>query len=301
MRKNRRMLGAIALLLTGCGVFAGGAAREPIPASAVQEDQARCETIAGAHAEFWSVHDRDLFDEVYTEDIVHDDGEPPIVGAEDVSSMASNVLMFFPRLQARPRSLYIAGADCLGVYEYFPLSLSGYDFTEEDPLIEIDLLRARDGRIYYWALFEDHPTIEKQYPDEEVLQFLQAERNLLDNYAEAWSSGEIDQIADLYSSDATREDLTFGEQQNGNEEIRSWAGAFFKQYRGATWELETPFGGELSTGQVAGGTYSIRLEGKNSESCAIEAAVLLWRSGEEITKESIFYDADSLIECGWAN
>ncbi len=61
-----------------------------------------------------------------------------------------------------------------------------------------------------------------------------------------------------------------------------------------------PFSGDLSGIQVAGGTYLLRLEQKNSEPCFIEAAVLLWKSGQEISKESIFYDVDSLIECGWA-
>lgn len=300
MKINRFLFGVIALLSTDCGVFAGGTQRKPIPASTVLEDQASCETIARAHAEFWSAHDTDLFDEVYTEDVVHDDGEDPIVGAEDVSSMASNVLMFFPRLQTRATSLYTAGEECLGVYEYFPVSLSGYDFTEEDPLIEIDLLRARGDKINYWGLFEDHPTIEKQYPDEEVVYFLLDERNLLDSYAAAWSSGETDQVADLYASGATREDVTFAERQDGIEEIRSFARSFFKQYPAVQWNLETPFSGDISSGQVAGGTYTIRLEADSSEPCAIEAAVLLWRSGQEISRESIFYDADSLIDCGWA-
>jgi hypothetical protein len=300
MKKYRFLLGVIALLLTGCGLISGGTQIEPISASAVLEDQARCETISQAHAEFWSAHDLDLFEEVYTEDIIHDDGEDPITGAEDVSSMASNVLMFFPRLQTRARSLYSAGEECLGVYEYFPLSLGGYDFTEEDPLIEIDLLRTRDSKIYYWALFEDHPTIEKQSPDEEGIQWIQESRNLLDSYAEAWSSGEVDRVADLYASGATREDLTFGERQEGGEEIRSFAGAYFKQYPALSWELETPFSGALSDGQVTGGTFSIQFDGKKSEACVIKAAVLLWRSDQEILKESIFYDADSLFECGWA-
>jgi ketosteroid isomerase-like protein len=300
MKTHRLLLGVIAVMVTGCGVFAGGIQREPIPASATLEDQARCETIARAHTEFWSAHDTDLFDEVYTEDVVHDDGEDPIVGADDVSSMANNVLMFFPKLQTRARRLYTAGGECLGVYEYFPLNLGGYDFTEDDPLIEIDLLRARDDRIFYWALFEDHPTIEKQNPDEEAMQYLKDERDLLDSYAAAWSSGEMDQVADLYASGATREDVTFGERQDGIKEIRSFSRSFFKQYPAVQWDLETPFSGDISSGQVAGGTYTIRLEGKSSESCAIEAAVLLWRSGQEILKESIFYDADSLIECGWA-
>ena len=300
MKKHRFLLGIIAVMMTGCGVFAGGTQREPLPASAVLEDQARCETIARAHAEFWSAHDMDLFVEVYTEDVVHDDGEDPIVGADDVSSMASNVLMLFPRLQTRARRLYTAGGECLGVYEYFPLNLGGYDFTEDDPLIEIDLLRAREDRIFYWELFEDHPTIEKQYPDEEAMQYLKGERDLLDSYAAAWSSGEMDQVANLYGSGATREDVTFGEQQDGIEEIRSFARAFFKQYPSVQWDLETPFSGDISSGQVAGSTYRIRIEEKNSEACVIEAAVLLWRSDDGITKESIFYEADSLIECGWA-
>ena len=300
MKKKRVLIGVIALLLAGCGIFDGGTGREPISASTVLEDQTSCEMIAQAHANFWSVHEIDLFDEVYTEDVVHDDGEDPIVGAEDVSSMASNVLMFFPRLQTRVRRLYTAGGECLGVYEYFPLNLGGYDFREDDPLIEIDLLRARDDRIFYWALFEDHPTIEKQNPDEEAMQYLKDERDLLDSYAVAWSSGEMGQVADLYASGATREDVTFGERQDGIEEIRSFARIFFKQYPAVQWDLETPFSGDISSGQVAGGTYTIRLKGKSSESCAIEAAVLLWRSGQEISNESIFYDADSLIECGWA-
>ncbi|MGD8850106.1 MAG: hypothetical protein PVF18_10310 [Anaerolineales bacterium] len=300
MKKNRWLLGVITLLLTGCGISAGGVQRGPIPASAVLEDQAHCELISRAHAEFWSAHDMDLFDEVYTEDIIHDDGDTPIVGAEDVSSMASNVLMFFPRLQTRARSLYIAGGECLGVYEYFPLNLGGYVFSEEDPLIEVDLLRARGDLIYYWGLFEDHPTIEKQSPDEEDIQQIEADRNLLDTYAEAWSSGEIDQVVNLYANGATREDLMFGERQEGGEEIRSFARAFFKQYPAVTWELETPFSGELSGTQVAGGTFRIQVDEKNSESCAVEAAVLLWTSDEGITEESIFYNADSLIGCSWA-
>ncbi len=284
----------IVLLLTGCGPQ-----REPISASIIQESDAHCDRISSAHADFWSSHDTDLFGEVYTEDIIHDDSGT-IEGAGDVSGMASTVFLFFPGLQTRATSLFIAGEECLGVYEYFPLELGGYEFTEEDPLIEIDLLRPREDRIFYWGLFESHETIKKQFLDNEGYQRLEADRRLLEAYAEAWSSTEIDRIAELYTSEAARKDLTFAEQQSGIDEIRSFAGSFFKLNPGIAWELQMPFSGDLSGMQVAGGTFLINTEKENSGDCVIEAAVLLWKSGQEILEEAIFYNANSLIACGWA-
>jgi hypothetical protein len=300
MLTRRSLYLVLVFCLSGCGMRNGEVQREPISASVVQEREAQCEEMASAHAEFWTSHDMDTFDQVYTEDIVHDDGDTYIEGAEEVSSMADTVFMFFPRLQTRLRSLYIAGEDCLGVYEYFPLELGGYAFTPEDPLIEIDMFRLRGDWISYWALFENHETIEKQYSDTEVLQRLEQDRMLLERFAQAWSSNKVGDVVDLYAEGATREDLTFAEMNSGRQEIRSAARTYFKLFPEVDWELQMPFLGYHSGLNVAGGIFAIQIGEQSSQACTIEAAVLLSQSDEEIVKESIYYDTDSLLECGWA-
>lgn len=300
MAKNRFWILGVVLILTGCGRQNAGIPKDPIAASTLQQIEAKCEQLASAHAEFWTSHDMDMFEGVYTEDIVHDDGETFIQGAEDVSSMANTVFMFFPGLQATLQDLYVGGEECLGIYDYFPLQLGGTEFTAEEPLIEIDLLRPQGNRIAYWGLFEDHATIEKEYSNADVDQWLEHDRELLERYAEAWSSDDPAQVAALYASDASRQDLMSGDMQSGSGEIRSWARTFFQQFPDARWQLVMPFSGNLSGMPVTGGTYTLRVENQDPETCTIEAAVLLGNSGSEIVKETVFYDAASLVECGWA-
>ncbi|MFN2148367.1 MAG: nuclear transport factor 2 family protein [Anaerolineales bacterium] len=300
MPKYQLSILIITLCLTACGISDSGNPWEPASAPAVRESGARCEKIAAAHAEFWTAHGIERFEGVYTQDIIHDDGGTLLEGAEDVSSMAGTVFMIFPQMQVQTKSLYVADTECLGVFAYFPLKLGGYEFTADDPLIEIDLLRTRDERIAYWGLFESHDTQEKKFIDAEGFQQLEEDRSLLESYAEAWSTKDAQSVVDLYAGEAIREDLTFGERQSGREQIRIYGRAFFKRFPLINWDLRMPFSNDLSGVHVAGGTFTIQSEDKDAQTCTIEAAVLLWTSGEKIVKESVFYTANSLVACGWA-
>jgi len=49
-----------------------------------------------------------------------------------------------------------------------------------------------------------------------------------------------------------------------------------------------------------GGVYAIHVSDKAGQPCDVSAIILLDTSQDKITNEWLFYNADSLIACGWA-
>jgi len=306
MRKEMVIMRRIALLallvvaVASCRAERAVAPRKPAPAAEVERTAAAFEAVTSAMVEAWNSGDVEVVRAIYTDDIVHHDetSYAHIVGIEEFADMASTAMALFPSVQIRVAESFIGSEDSLAVYEYWNVTL-GYVFTQDDPLVDVDLLETRGDRISYWTVFYGLDTLEKA-AGLATPERLDEARSLLSSYGSAWSSGKPQMVGDLYARDAVREDTIFGERAEGREAITSFAESFFAWYPGAQWNLLLPFGDGRGDAPVTGGVYAIRVSGPGDQPCEVHAAVLLKTSDGEIVHEALYYGADSLISCGWA-
>ena len=291
------LLALLVVAPASCGVERAVAPREPAPAAEVERTAAAFEAITSAVVEAWTSGDVDAVRELYTDDIVHHDQtfSAHIVGIDSVGYMASSFMNQFAGMQSRVAESFIGLEDCLAVSELWNIRL-GHEFTQDDPLVGVDLYETRGDRISYWTLFYGLDTLEK-VPGSATTERLDGARSLLSSYGSAWSSGKPQMVGDLYARDAVREDTIFGERAEGREAITSFAESFFAWYPGAQWNLLLPFG--EGRGDATGGVYAIRVSGPGDQPCEVHAAVLFETSEDQIVHEALYYGADSLISCGW--
>ncbi len=294
------LLALLVVSVASCGEERVVTPRELASATEVERIAADSETIISVGVEAWNSGVAETIRAVYTDDIVHHDDTSGmhIVGIEDVAEMATTVMLFFPSYQNRVTDWYIGSEDILAVYEIWNLGLGGYEFTEDDPLVEVDLLETRGDRISYWTLFHGLDSLEKR--SKATPERTEEARAILSSHGSAWSSGNPRIVGDLYTSNAIREDTLFGERLEGPEHIRSFAESFFAWYPGAQWNLRLPFGDGQGESPVTGGTYVISVSGPGGQSCEVHAAVLLKTFEDQIVHEALYYEPESLIRCGWA-
>jgi ketosteroid isomerase-like protein len=119
-------------------------------------------------------------------------------------------------------------------------------------------------------------------------------------YETAWSSGDSNAVASLYSPDAIRHDPLFGGDQNGPSAIKDFAAKFFSWYPSVRLERLYSFGMVSGNPIKTGGVYAIHATDQAGRPCDVQAIVQLDAPEDKITNESVYYKADSLIACGWA-
>ncbi|HEY9121755.1 MAG TPA: nuclear transport factor 2 family protein [Brevefilum sp.] len=258
-----------------------------------------CSELYHAHIDAWNSRDVENLKVIYTEDIVHFDGEPLFVGIDEVSGMAEDMWQFFPEWEMKVGSTYISKEACLGEW----INWNVFSFSEEDPGIEFDLLNYQDDKVHYWRAFYDKKFLDifshGDYIDE----------NLLKNFASAWSSDDPTKIVEIYSDDALIIDTLFDISLDGNTAISEYADAYIRQFPGVKWDLVYSFAEDYSEYSSntenpfhpQGGVFSITLQILDNDPCEIKAVVLLTPDNEnKITEQSIYYDADSIVRCGLA-
>jgi steroid delta-isomerase-like uncharacterized protein len=74
--------------------------------------------------------------------------------------------------------------------------------------------------------------------------------NALDQWASAWSSGDVDTLLSLFTDDVYYEDVTFGAVNQGKDALRGFANAALGAFPGMTFELTSRFAS--SDGKWAG-------------------------------------------------
>ena len=122
---------------------------QPAPAAEVESTAAAFEEVTNAVVEAWSLGDVDAVREIYTDDIVHHDTSfgAHIVGIDDVADMASGFMTAFDGMQSRIVDSYVGLEDSLDVWEMWNIRLGFHEFTQGDPLVEVDLLETRGDRV----------------------------------------------------------------------------------------------------------------------------------------------------------
>jgi hypothetical protein len=258
-----------------------------------------CEELYAQQIAAWNSKESDQLRRVYTDDIVHFDGEPVYVGIEAVIDMAEDMFQFFPDWQMQAGETYISkSGECLGTW----LNWGVFGFTQENPGKEYDLFTVRDGKISFWRLFYD----QKFY--NALALYYRIKPDFLSQFASAWSGGDEGELVKLYAENAVLEDRLLGVNITGTLDIRDYATNFWARSPGASWSLVTSFAEDRSINHpdlyphpAQGGIYDITVKDKQGTPCELRAAVILTPDENGIIlAQKMFYAANTLLDCGWA-
>jgi ketosteroid isomerase-like protein len=232
-------------------------------------------------------HDLDQVRQVYTEDIEVYDSNEQCKGLQCMVDAADWVFTNAPQFSAQGIDTYISGED-----GFLQQDWRNFSAVKENPIIHyFDWVTPRDGKISYRRSF-----VSSDFFTSRDMPF---DPTILNDYSTAWSSGDAQTVAALYNADAVREDTLFGENQQGSTAVKEFAADFFNKHPGISLELIQPIGenGEVKT---LGGVYAMHVTDQNGKPCDIKALIVLEPDNGKISKETVFYQPDSLIACGWA-
>ena len=258
-----------------------------------------CEELYAQHIAAWNSKEPEKLRQVYTDDIVHFDGEPLFIDIDEVISMADDMFHFFPDWQMQAGETYISKSDeCLGTW----VNWGVFGFTQESPGNEYDLLTIREGKISFWRLFYDQKFFNA------LATYYRIKPEFLSQFATAWSGGDPSELVKLYAQNAVLEDSLFGVNITGTLAIQNYATDFINRSPGATWNLITPFAEDRSVNHpdlyphpAQGGIYAITVQDKQGNPCEVRTAVILTPDENGIIlSQKMFYTAGSLLTCGWA-
>jgi len=205
------------------------------------------------------------------------------------------MLTLLPQYEERLVERFIGREDWVGATQYWNANV----FTKEHPGWEYDQIRIRNGRTYYWRLFYD--------PEYLANEGVTLDTQLLQDYAAAWSSGDPQKVAAFYPQAAEREDALFGDLQQGRDAIRAFSTDFFTWYPGVSVELLRPFGETLSNEITSdpkimlGGIFAVHVKKADGSPCDVLMLVLLETDKSGVVGERLYYNADSIIACGWVS
>jgi hypothetical protein len=252
-----------------------------------------CEDVVKSQINTWNTREAENLRKIYTDDIVHFDGSPAYVGIDEVVAMAKRMYGMFPNWQMETGEVYISKDKCFGSW----VNWGVMGLTQENPGVEYDLLETRDNKISFWRLFYD-----------QNFGFSFIDNELLSQFATIWSQGDVSEIKIFYSEDAKLEDTLFGVSADTQQKIAAYAESIFTKSPEASWELLTPFA-ETSAKNAyheqypfssQGGVFVIRVDDANGDTCEIRSIVILTPDGQgKIQAQETFYDADTLMACGW--
>jgi ketosteroid isomerase-like protein len=268
--------------------------RPPLSADEIKGLNSKLEHLANANLQAWVDQDSDLMRQIYTEDAVHHDANTDLItGLEDMIQFSKSWRTYFPKYESRLEDTFIDQTDGFYVEASWGWSLECYMVrpTSDNPIINYMWLTLRDGKIAVWWLFYAENTCKNIPFDAKLLQ----------DYVDAWSSGDPQTVSDLYAEGAIRQDSLFGESLQGNQAINQYASDFFSWYPGVRLTLLNSFG-ELPKEIKRGGVYSVQVSDQSGKPCEVKMLVVLEpdESEQRIAQEWVFYNADSLIACGWA-
>lgn len=274
--------------------------RLSVSTTEIERIASKFKTITNAKVEAWNSGDIEAIQALYTDDIIFIDTtfSDHLVGIDAVMVMAREFVSSFPLLRRKATNHFISREDSLAVYDYWGFQLGPAEFTPDNPMLHTFLLETQDDLISYWTLFYGLETMEKARLTSK--ERLDEAKTLLLSYSSAWSSGNPNIIAELYTNGVVRKDTIFEEFLEGNEAISSFAKSFFAWYPNAKLTLLQAFGKGKGESPTIGGTYAVEVIDNANQPCKIFIAVLLKASGGKITNEALYYEPDSLIKCGWA-
>jgi ketosteroid isomerase-like protein len=317
MRNKRslsRMFGTLLAiaLLTGCSGTIPGPTAIPMPptpttipratlsSAEVTGNASAFEALARAQVDAWNKRDNQALRLLYHNDAVMFDrtfGDHG-VGIDAIVAILNNMTVVVPQWQATASDWFIGKDGGLAIDPLWDLAIGGHAFTQKDLMIDVDWMQIQNGLVSLWTVLYGLDALQKinMISPEGLSQA----NTLLTAYQDVWSGGDPQAVGNLYASDAVREDSLFGESQQGRDAISSFANSFFAWYPGAPWGLKLAFGEGQGDAPVIGGLFEVLVKDISGQPCAVKAAVLLQAVDGKITHETIYYEPESLIKCGWA-
>lgn len=280
------------LALATCVASSAAPSREPIAADALEAAQA-VQDLLERHEAAWGTKDADHIMSFWGDDIHFTDlgagrrDEPRTT----VEQMVRSTLLMWPDLGDGPKSYFVDTTGGVVSLDFWGIG----GITEADPIHEVDAYGTDGGLLVSLHTSFDLRTLGRigGFGDADTFAAME---DLIEGYADAWSSGAMASVADLYAESAVRTNKLWAEAEEGRDAISDAATRYFSLNPGAVWELELVFGdGDL--GVMRGGVFTIHLAAPDS--CDLGAAVVVEVSeAQRITSERLYWDIDSLLGCG---
>ena len=281
--------------------FDSPSVRESLSSEEIRQRADAFEAVVAKNADAWNAKDLDAIEAVLTDDIhfVDVSGGDNLNGISQVMSMARIFCGIFPNLQRQATSHYIGVEEGMAIYDYWGWRIGAKQYTREDPFIYVFLYKIQDDLISEWHLFEGIEALEANFISETASVETRA---VISSYASTWSSGDPKSVAEMYANDAVRHDSLFEENQQGTKAIKDFAESFFTTYPDVQWTSNETFGEKPveDKPQAVGSSFKIEVTNPSGIPCDLEAVVLLYVLEGKIIQEDIYYEPDSLIQCGWA-
>jgi len=288
----------VTLLFLSLSSCANTQALKTLDAQEVTTLGRNCEALYRSHIDAWDSRDPQNLRQIYTEDIVHFDGKPLYVGINRVVGMAKGMFEFFPDWQMEAGETYISNDECLGTW----VNWGVFDFTQANPGLEFDLLETREGKISFWRAFYDQNFLEA------IPNGTHIEGEFLTRFANSWTGADIAALLKIYSQDVHIEDTLLGISDTGQQALIAYAEDIFDKSPEASWKLLYPFaedeGGDITQkGQPfssEGGVFGITVKDNSGNPCEIRVVLILTPDDNgNIQTQQIYYQADTLLACGW--
>ena len=169
--------------------------------------------------------------------------------------------------------------------------------------MEYDLLDYQDGKISFWRAFYSQ-NFHQAFDGKDIV-----DDDFLLQFASSWSSGNAGKVARIFTKEAELEDSLHGISIVGKKAIKEYANSFFAKSSKAKWELVYPFAEsevkpsfkEQYPYASQGGVFSITVDDVEGNPCEIRAVVILTPDEDgKILTQKTFYEANTLLTCGWA-
>lgn len=300
MKRSMIILLVLIITITSCGVKPNTPSRLPVSHTKLKVSAVTFDKIAGGMLEAWHANDLQAVSNIFATDAEAYDRSfgDHVVGPDQIMGLIAIVSSFGPEWAALQTDQYIGLDDGIVVDELWNLKFGSIQFTQDHPMMEVDWLQTQDDRISKWTILYSLDTLEEL--DIPTQQRLDQARSLLSSYQAAWSSGESQAVGQLYASDAVRDDTVFLERQEGQKAIKAFAGSFFDWFPGVQWSTSFEFGEGRGDTPITGGLYAIKVTNPNEQPCEVKVAVLLQTIDNLIIQETLYYEPQSLISCGWA-
>jgi hypothetical protein len=296
----RQLLGAclIILMLVTTGCKQQTTPRPPLSADEVKTKSAEIQRISSANLDAWNKHDTDLMRPLLTNDLMYYEkgNSPDTTNSSHYISLVNSVFNTAPDYECRQLEIFIGREGGFDIQEIWNWMRS----TKENPYLGYDRYVLKDGKISSMWLFWGSDVYERLFIPLFGATKVTFTQKPLQDYASAWSSGDPGTVASLYAPKVVRQDTLFNENQHGISAVKKFATNFFNWYPGVSFELLQSFKLGGSKPVNTGGVYTIHVSDQAGKPCDVKSIIVLELSQDKIINEWLFYNADSLIACGWA-
>lgn len=253
------------------------------------------EMIVEGHTAAWAAQDVEAILSYYDDDTIHDDSLfGVLLQGQDLYDMPADFVAGYDGYQSRVLEVFVARSVALVIDEGWGMTLRGTTFTEETPMLEADRIEVDDdGTLGRWSLYYDldlweawgSPTFR-----------MEPAREIVADWIAAWDSGDPAAFGNLYDAGAERMDTLLGTSATGPAEIAAVAADL-------AGDASVTRSFEFSDSRKAAGDRDIVgavVEFALPDGCVVRSVALLTAADGLVEHEEIFWDADSLIGCGWA-